>query len=151
MVRDPGGIRLGRKRMQGVCRKAMLEAQRRKGSGACRFVGTRDEAGLLPSALGTHVAQAFHGLTQQRMVQVPSGLKMPTQMPGLLAVDLERQFRAEKVGVVLGWSFVGCLVFFLTGGSLDAALSLWRDCSDTTIVHLFELFVKRGGWHASPA
>jgi hypothetical protein len=62
--------------------------ERRESGGACRFVGTRDETGLLPSALGTHVAQAFHGLTQQRMVQVASGLKMPAQMLGLLAVDL---------------------------------------------------------------
>ena len=62
--------------------------ERRKGGFACLFVGTRDEAGLLPSHIGTHVAQAFHGLTQQRMVQVASGLKMPAQMPGLLAGDL---------------------------------------------------------------
>ena len=62
--------------------------ERRKGGGAGRFVGTREEAGLLPSALGTHVAHAFHGLREQRIVQVASGLKMPTQVLGLLAVDL---------------------------------------------------------------
>jgi hypothetical protein len=62
--------------------------ERRKGGFACLFVGTRDETGLLPSALGTHPAHAFHSLTQQRIVQVASGLKMRAQMPGLLAVDL---------------------------------------------------------------
>jgi hypothetical protein len=85
VARDPGGIRLGRKGMQSVFRKAELLAQRRKGGFAGLFVGTRDETGLLPSALGT---QAFHGLTQQRIVQVASGLKMPTQTLSLLAVDL---------------------------------------------------------------
>ena len=78
VVRDPGGIRLGRKGMQGVFRKAELFAQRRKNSCACLFVGARDETGLLPSDIGTHVAQAFHGLREQRMVQMASGLKMPT-------------------------------------------------------------------------
>jgi hypothetical protein len=34
------------------------------------------------------VAHAFHGLTQQRIVQVASGLKMPAQVLGLLAGDL---------------------------------------------------------------
>ena len=62
--------------------------ERRKGGCACLFVGTRDEAGLLPSAIGTQAAQAFHGLKEQRMVQVASGLKMPAQVLGLLAVDL---------------------------------------------------------------
>src|SRR5215472_7633563 len=46
---NPGGIRLGRKGMQGVFRKAMLLAERRKGGCAGSFVGARDEAGLLPS------------------------------------------------------------------------------------------------------
>ena len=74
--------------MQGVFRKAERFAQRCKGGFSGLFVGTRDETGLLPSALGTHPAQAFHGLTQQRIVEVASGLKMPTQVLGLLAVDL---------------------------------------------------------------
>jgi hypothetical protein len=74
--------------MQGVFRKAELLAQRRKGSFTGLFVGTREETGLLPSHIGTHPAQAFHGLTQQRIVQVASGLKMPAQVPGLLAVHL---------------------------------------------------------------
>ena len=46
------------------------------------------EAGGTPSHIGTHVAQAFHSLAEQCIVQVTSGLKMPAQMPGLLAVDL---------------------------------------------------------------
>jgi hypothetical protein len=62
--------------------------QRRKGGGASRFVGTREEAGLLPSHIGTQTAHAFHGLAQQRVVQVTSGLKMPTEVLGLLAGDL---------------------------------------------------------------
>src|SRR5215469_5535386 len=37
------------------------------------------------------------------------------------------------------------------GGSLDLALSALWACSATAIVHLFKLFVKRGGWHSSPA
>ena len=69
--------------------------ERRKGSFTCLFVGTREEAGLLPAEIGTQAAQAFHGLTQQRIVQVASGLKMPTQVLGLLAVDLQRQFQQE--------------------------------------------------------
>ena len=69
--------------------------QRRKSDFACLLAGTRDEAGLLPSALGTHPAQAFYGLTQQRIVQVASSLKMPTQVLSLLAVDLEREFQQE--------------------------------------------------------
>jgi hypothetical protein len=68
--------------------KAELLAERRKGGFAGLLVGTRDETGLLPSHIGTHPAQAFHGLPQQRIVQLASGLKMPTQVPGLLAVDL---------------------------------------------------------------
>src|SRR5215469_10164526 len=44
---------------------------------------------------------------------------------------------SRKEGVVFGWPLVGCFVFFLTGGSLDPALSLGRDCSATTILHLF--------------
>jgi hypothetical protein len=95
VVRNPGRIRLGRKGMQGVFRKAKLLAERRKGGFAGLFVGTRDETGLLPSALGTHPTQAFHGLTQQRIVQVASGLKMPAQVLGLLAAHLERQFQQE--------------------------------------------------------
>jgi hypothetical protein len=62
--------------------------ERRKGGFAGRFVGTRDETGLLPSHIGTHPTQAFHGLKEQRIVEVASGLKVPTQTPGLLAVDL---------------------------------------------------------------
>jgi hypothetical protein len=79
MVRDPGRIGLGRKGMgSAYSEKPNSLLERRKGGFACLFVGTRDEAGLLPSALGTHVVQAFHGLTQQHIVQVASGLKMPT-------------------------------------------------------------------------
>jgi hypothetical protein len=37
------------------------------------------------------------------------------------------------------------------GGSLDPALSPLGDCSATSSVHLFKSFVKRGGWHSSPA
>ena len=88
VVSNPGGIRLGGKGMQGVFRKAKLLAERGKSDFACLFVGTRDKAGLLPSHIGTQAAQAFHGLREQRIVQVASGLKMPAQMPGLLAVDL---------------------------------------------------------------
>jgi hypothetical protein len=88
MVCNPGGIRLGRKRMQGVFRKAVLLAERRKGGFAGLFVGTWDEAGLRPSRIGTHVAQAVHGFTQQCIVQMASGLKMPAQTLCLLAVDL---------------------------------------------------------------
>src|SRR5215472_12342537 len=88
VVRDPGGIRLGCKGMQGVFRKAELEASGRKSGFAGLFVGTRDEAGLLPSYIGPQEAQAFHGLTQQRIVQVTSSLKMPAQMPGLLTCHL---------------------------------------------------------------
>ena len=62
--------------------------ERHESGGACLFVGTRNETGLLPSRIGTHVAQAFHGLREQRIVQVASGLKMPAQVLGLLAVDL---------------------------------------------------------------
>jgi hypothetical protein len=62
--------------------------QRRKGGCACLFVGTREEAGLLPPCIGTHPEQAFHGLREQCIVQVASGLKMPAQTLGLLAVDL---------------------------------------------------------------
>ena len=62
--------------------------QRRKGVCAGLFVGTRDEAGLRPSGIGTQAAQAFHGLREQCIVQVASGLKMPAQMFGLLAVHL---------------------------------------------------------------
>ena len=69
--------------------------QRRKGGFACLFVGTGEETGLLPSALGTHPMQAPHGLAEQRIVEVASGLKVPMQMLGLLAVDLERQFQQE--------------------------------------------------------
>jgi hypothetical protein len=61
--------------------------QRRKGGCAGLFVGTRDEAGLLPPCIGTHPAQAPHSLAEQRIVEVASGLKMATQVPGLLAVD----------------------------------------------------------------
>jgi hypothetical protein len=65
VVRDPGGIGLGRKGMgSAYSEKPNSLLERRKGSFACRFVGTRDEAGLLPSALGTHPTQAFHGLTR---------------------------------------------------------------------------------------
>ena len=62
--------------------------ERRESSFACLFVGTREETGLLPARIDTHVAQAFDGLREQRIVQVASGLKMPTQVLGLLAVDL---------------------------------------------------------------
>ena len=62
--------------------------QRREGSFAGRFVGTRDETGLRPSHIGTHPTQALRGLKEQRIVEVASCLKMPTQTPGLLAVDL---------------------------------------------------------------
>ena len=88
VLSDPGRIRLCGEGMRCVFRKAELLAQRRKSGFACLLLGTRDEVSLLPSYIGTHPAQALHGLTQQRIVQVASGLKMPTQMPGLLAVHL---------------------------------------------------------------
>ena len=62
--------------------------ERRESGCACLFVGTREETGLLPARIDTHVAHAFHGLREQRIVQVASGLKMATQMLGLLAADL---------------------------------------------------------------
>ena len=62
--------------------------QRRESGFAGLFVGTRDETGLLPAEIGTHPAHAFHGLKEQRIVQVTSGLKMATQVLGLLAVHL---------------------------------------------------------------
>jgi hypothetical protein len=42
----------------------------------------------LPSHIGTHQTHAFHGFTQQRIVEVASGLKMRAQVPGLLAIHL---------------------------------------------------------------
>ena len=57
VVSNPGGIRLGGKGMQGVFRKAELEASRRKGGGAGLFVGTRNETGR--HAIGSqHVSGA---------------------------------------------------------------------------------------------
>jgi hypothetical protein len=89
VVRDPGGIGLGCKGMgSAYSEKPNSLLQRRKGGFAGLFVGTREEAGLLPSHIGTHPAQAFHGLREQRIVEVASGLKVPAQVPGLLAVDL---------------------------------------------------------------
>jgi hypothetical protein len=81
MVRDPGGIRLGCKGMgSAYSEKPYSLLERRKGGFAGLFVGTRDEAGLLPSHIGTHPPQAFHGLKEQCIVEVTSGLKMPAQV-----------------------------------------------------------------------
>jgi hypothetical protein len=89
VVCDPGGIGLGRKGMgSAYSAKPNSLLQRRKGGSAGRFVGTREEAGGTPSHIGTQAAQAFHGLKEQRIVQVTSSLKMSAQMPGLPAIHL---------------------------------------------------------------
>ena len=63
----------------------------------CLLVGTRDEAGLLPSHISTQAAHALHGLAEQGMVQVASGLKMPTQVLGLLAGAGGQEFLIDIV------------------------------------------------------
>jgi len=62
--------------------------QRRESGFACLFVGPGNETSLLPSHIGTHPTHALHGFTQQRIVELASGFKMPAQMFGLLAVHL---------------------------------------------------------------
>ena len=137
MVCDPGGIRLGRTGM-GSAYSEKPNSLRSAAKAAVRACWS--ERGMRRACC--HLTSAR--MWRKRFTASPSSAlyrwraasKCPRRCLACWLFTCKGSSN-RKVGVVFGWPFVECFVFFLTGGSLAPALSLWINCSDTTIVHLF--------------
>src|SRR6266446_2439176 len=96
MISNPGSSGIGRIRMEGIFGEPILSTKLREYRITFLFLCFGKGTCLLPARIVTHVLEPFHGFPKQSVIQTTCCFKVRSQMVGLLAIYLQRQFQKER-------------------------------------------------------